>query len=113
MFVTKVQKSTPLLELHQLLFERVQCVYSVITLVEKGIYLYNGKELFHELPPVKHNIIDVTGAGDIICSFMGYYLWKEIDIIQVLRKATSIATRSVEYAGTYTIQPLDLFQTEL
>lgn len=109
----KVQKGTPLLELHQLLFEQVQCVYSVITLAEKGISLYNGTELFHELPPVKHNIIDVTGAGDIICCFMGYYLWQEIDIIHVLRKATSIATRSVEYAGTYTIQPLDLFQSEL
>jgi len=109
----KVTKDTPILKLHQLLFERVQCVYSVITLAEKGISLYNGTELFHELPPVKHNIIDVTGAGDIICSFMGYYLWREIDIIQVLRKATNIATRSVEYAGTYTIQPLDMFQSEL
>ena len=109
-----VPKTTPLLKLHQLLFEHVECNYSVITLAENGISLYNGQELFHELPPVKHNIIDVTGAGDIICSFMGYYLWQNnIDIHSILRMSTRIATRSVEYAGTYTIQPYDIFRSDL
>jgi D-beta-D-heptose 7-phosphate kinase/D-beta-D-heptose 1-phosphate adenosyltransferase len=109
----KVPKCTPLLTLHQLLHKKVQCEYSVITLSEDGISLYDGKELFHKTPPMKHHIIDVTGAGDIVCAFMGYYLWKENDISLLLQKATSIATLSVEHSGTYTIQPFDLLKIEL
>jgi len=107
-------KHIPILTIHQRLHEETECVYSVVTMSEKGITLYDGITLYHEQPTIQHQLIDVTGAGDIVCSILATYLGVSSPNIQeILRLATRIATRSVESPGTYTIQPRDIIEFEL
>lgn len=106
----KVPDGSSIEEVHNKIKEIVNCQYSVITLAEKGITLFDGTTLFHERPTVR-NIIDVTGAGDIVCSIISYFINSTTSLSKLLQLATRLATKSVEFPGTYTIQPSDL--TEL
>ena len=103
----QVDSSTPLLDLHKRMFSVVQPKYSVITLAENGTTLYDGVNMIHELPVVR-KIIDVTGAGDVVCAVLGAFLCDGGDPGKVLRMATRIATKSVEFPGTYTATRADL-----
>jgi D-beta-D-heptose 7-phosphate kinase/D-beta-D-heptose 1-phosphate adenosyltransferase len=106
-----LDRDTPVELLHKRIYEMIGCRYSVVTLAENGITLYDGKSLIHETPTV-HKIIDVTGAGDIVSSILGYYTPMSTDVRGVLKLATRIATRSVEFPGTYTIKRSDVELTE-
>lgn len=104
----QLEANTPLIELHKRMFELVGPKYSVITLAEQGITLYNGTTMIHE-QPAACKIIDVTGAGDIVCAIMGYFLCSPAAVpSKVLKLATRIATKSVEFPGTYTLTRGDL-----
>ena len=93
--------------LHRKMVTDIGCKYSVITLSEEGISLYDGARFYYEKPTI-HSIIDVTGAGDIVCSILSFFLCQSAAISDTLRTATQIATFSVEHPGTYIIQKSDL-----
>jgi D-beta-D-heptose 7-phosphate kinase/D-beta-D-heptose 1-phosphate adenosyltransferase len=105
--IFKFDTSKSLEDIHKYIFNTIHCKYSVITLAEKGITLYDGKEFMKETPLLR-NIIDVTGAGDIVCCILGYFLSTGTSPQKVLKLATHIATKSIEYPGTYTIQQSDI-----
>jgi D-beta-D-heptose 7-phosphate kinase/D-beta-D-heptose 1-phosphate adenosyltransferase len=94
--------------LHVKIIDMIKCKYSVVTLAEKGITLSDGTSILHEHVPEPLNIIDVTGAGDIVCAILSYYIPLDVPIDNVLRRAAQIATHSVECVGTYTIHPEDI-----
>ena len=105
----KLDATTQLLELHRRMAEVVGCRYSVITLAEQGITLYDGVRMIHERPIVR-KIIDVTGAGDVVCAILAYFLCGRgnPEPSAVLKMATRIATKSVEFPGTYTLSRADV-----
>lgn len=100
-------EDTPVEVLHRMLREKVGCRYSVITMSEEGISLNNGETTIHARPTV-HKVVDVTGAGDIVACILGYYVPLGVDLSDVIRMATTIATISVEHPGTYTITKGDI-----
>lgn len=100
-------EDTPDEVLHRMLREKVCCRYSVITMSEEGISLNNGEATIHARPTV-HKVVDVTGAGDIVTCILGYYVPLGVDLSDVIRMATTIATISVEHPGTYTITKGDI-----
>jgi D-beta-D-heptose 7-phosphate kinase/D-beta-D-heptose 1-phosphate adenosyltransferase len=102
-----VDKSSSIDELHATIYTQVHCRYSIITMAEKGITLYDGTTYYKETPTV-HSIVDVTGAGDIVCCILAYFLPLGYPIQKMLKLATDIATKSIEYPGTYTIRPDDI-----
>lgn len=104
----KMDRSAPILDVHKEILKTIGCRYSVITMSENGITLYDGKRIYHEIPEI-HKIIDVTGAGDVVCSMIAYFIWNSnIDVDTLLRITTGVATRSVEFPGTYTITQSDI-----
>lgn len=104
----QLDAKTPLIDLHKRMFELIGPKYSVITLGEHGITLYDGSSMIHERPAAR-KIIDVTGAGDIVCAIMGYFLCSPAAVpSNILQLATRIATKSVEFPGTYTLTRGDL-----
>jgi len=107
--IFKYDKSSSYELLHKHIYNEVKCKYSVITMAEKGITLYDGTTLLHEIPVV-HKIIDVTGAGDIVCSILAYFLSQGTEPSKIVKLATHVATKSIEYPGTYTIQREDIQQ---
>jgi D-beta-D-heptose 7-phosphate kinase/D-beta-D-heptose 1-phosphate adenosyltransferase len=93
--------------LHRKMVDSVSCKYSVITLSEDGISLFDGTAVYHERPTI-HSIVDVTGAGDVVCSVLAFFLCQGSSVSDAIKTATQIATFSVEHPGTYVIQPSDL-----
>ena len=56
-------------------------------------------------------IIDVTGAGDIVCSVFGV-LYSQIDDIELIIKiANHLATISISHLGVYVISDKDILDT--
>jgi D-beta-D-heptose 7-phosphate kinase/D-beta-D-heptose 1-phosphate adenosyltransferase len=98
-------------DLHRVIQDMIGCRYSVVTLAEQGITLFDGVNMFHERPNIR-SIIDVTGAGDIVCSVLSYFIHNTTSLPELLRTATRLATKSVEFPGTYTIQPSDLTEID-
>lgn len=97
--------------LHRKIQTITDCSYSVITLAEKGITLFDGTMLLHEIAH-SHAIVDVTGAGDIVCAVLGYLLGQGCtDLRMMIQIATRIATKSTESAGTYTLERHDIFDS--
>ena len=105
-------KFKSILDLHKHIYAIIGCKYSVITLAENGITLYDGDKMIQERSNV-HSIIDVTGAGDIVCCILGYFLSRSTSPKEVIQLATRIATKSVEHPGTYTITPNDILLSAL
>jgi len=95
---------------HRLLHEKLGCTASVITLSEDGISAYSKKEHHRYKEDVKE-IIDVTGAGDVVCSVLGAYypFIKDMDLL--IKIASHLASISISHIGVYTITPHDLLHT--
>jgi D-beta-D-heptose 7-phosphate kinase/D-beta-D-heptose 1-phosphate adenosyltransferase len=98
------QKST-LVHAHQQLQDLVKCKLSIITLSEDGISAYTDGMIYSYHEEVKE-VIDVTGAGDIVCSVISAY--HKIDIPILLRYASFYASISISHLGTYTITVEDM-----
>lgn len=105
--ITKSTNTTNLIDVHKELIRQVNCKYSVITLSEEGMTMFDGTSLFHETTDI-HKIVDVTGAGDIVCCLLGYFFPLEFEPQQIIKLAVHIATRSVEYPGAYVISKYDI-----
>lgn len=94
-----------LIEGHQQLHKMIQCKTSVITLSGDGISAYDSN--IHTCSTESKEVIDVTGAGDIVCSVLGV-LYPYLDIDMVIKIANYVATISVSHIGVYTITEMDI-----
>ena len=88
--------------------DKVQCKNVVVTLAEKGISFLNevNKYFLDETDPI--DVVDVTGAGDIVNSIISYYFPLLEDKEFVIKISSYLATKSVKYAGTYVITHEDI-----
>ena len=98
-------KKLSLLDAHCQLHELIHCTISVITLAEKGISAYANGQHYKYQEDVKE-VIDVTGAGDIVCSVLASY--RNLDIHTILRYASYYASVSISHIGAYVITPIDI-----
>jgi len=98
-----------ILEAHKQIKELVNCNTSVITLAGEGITSYNNS--LYKYKEESEEIIDVTGAGDIVCSVFGV-LYPQIDDIELIIKiANHLATISISHLGVYVISDRDILDT--
>lgn len=75
--------------------------YSIITLSERGIALYNNDEV-KIIPAIAKEVFDVTGAGDTVLATLGYALSNEMDIVSALSLANKAAAVVVGKVGSAT-----------
>jgi D-beta-D-heptose 7-phosphate kinase/D-beta-D-heptose 1-phosphate adenosyltransferase len=101
---------TPLCEAHERIHALMNCKTSIITLSEDGISAYSNQTIYHYRTDVKE-VIDVTGAGDIVCSILGVYYPYITDINILLQIASHLASISISHVGVYTITASDLIYT--
>lgn len=95
---------------HKSLQNILQCKMSVITLAGDGISGYYDNTHFKIKEDTK-DVIDVTGAGDVVCAVLGTY-YKHIDDKEMLLKiANHLASISVGHLGVYTVTNTDLINT--
>lgn len=94
-----------MIDAHRILHDMIGCTISVITLAENGISSYANGRHYHYKKDVKE-IIDVTGAGDVVCSVLATH--RAYDIETLLRYASDYASISISHLGAYTITQEDI-----
>jgi D-beta-D-heptose 7-phosphate kinase/D-beta-D-heptose 1-phosphate adenosyltransferase len=95
---------------HERIHDLVHCKTSVITLSEDGISAYSNQTEYTYKDDVKE-VIDVTGAGDIVCSVLAVYCPYITDMNILIRIASHLASLSICHTGVYTITQSDLLYT--
>jgi D-beta-D-heptose 7-phosphate kinase/D-beta-D-heptose 1-phosphate adenosyltransferase len=83
----------------------------VITLGHNGLYVWTGQHS-KLIPAVKNNVIDVTGAGDVVIAALAHYAYQNHNLISAAEKANRLAAVSVSKQGTYIVTPEDLKNVE-
>jgi len=96
-------------DIHTLVKKELKCDISVITLAQDGISWYKDTHIYHTLSK-KRDIIDVTGAGDIVLAILSLFYTK-LDIGKICCMSTYIASKSVEHLGTYQLTNSDIIES--
>ena len=96
-------------DMHNVIFDQINCKYSIITLGKDGISLSDKNNLF--ITSYESNeVIDVTGAGDIVTAIIGSF-FNKTDLKSILKLATYLGTLSVKKIGTYEISHNDILSS--
>jgi D-beta-D-heptose 7-phosphate kinase/D-beta-D-heptose 1-phosphate adenosyltransferase len=91
--------------------EKVETKNVVITLADKGIAFLDEKNNYFFNKTESIDVIDVTGAGDIVNTIISYYFSRTnllVDKEHIIKLSSYIATKSVKYAGTYIVKHEDI-----
>lgn len=97
-------------DVHKYINNTLGCKYSLITLSDRGLSLFNGNKLFSSNIESKE-VFDVTGAGDIVTAVVAVLLKScrtDNDIELLSKYANYLATKSVQHIGVYTLQFIDI-----
>ena len=94
-------------ELAKKLFEKIGCKYLLITNGEFGMFGYSNDyiEIKHDS---KIDVIDVTGAGDVVISILTYIFLLTNDFVCSIRIANYVAGKSVKSIGNYKFSIKDI-----
>jgi len=87
---------------------KIKSKYVVITLADKGISFLNSDKCYFYENNNSMDVIDVTGAGDIVNSIISYYFPSSTDKEYIIKMSSYVATRSVSHVGTYVVSPQDI-----
>jgi D-beta-D-heptose 7-phosphate kinase/D-beta-D-heptose 1-phosphate adenosyltransferase len=93
---------------HVSIHETLGCEASVITLSEHGATLFSqdSTDVLH-CANQPMDVIDVTGAGDIVCATLAYLYTIHENKHEILKLANALAMISVGHLGSYILQPRD------
>ncbi len=91
------------------LYQELELKYTVITLGEKGIFLWDGEEEFH-VQGKSRPVYDVTGAGDTVIAALAMALASQIPIQDGIELANYIASLVVEELGAVSFTPLEIME---
>ncbi|EAL5903406.1 bifunctional heptose 7-phosphate kinase/heptose 1-phosphate adenyltransferase [Campylobacter lari] len=75
--------------------------YSIITLSEEGIALFDEK--LHIIPAKALEVYDVTGAGDSVIAMLAYALALKVDIVKACELANDAAAVVVAKVGSVSV----------
>jgi D-beta-D-heptose 7-phosphate kinase/D-beta-D-heptose 1-phosphate adenosyltransferase len=96
---------------HQTIHDLLKCDLSVITMSGDGISGYTKERVHYHVAEDTKEIIDVTGAGDVVTSVLGVFYPFIKDITLLLKIANHLASISVAHLCSYTITETDLINT--
>jgi D-beta-D-heptose 7-phosphate kinase/D-beta-D-heptose 1-phosphate adenosyltransferase len=93
---------------HAAIYEQTRCTFSLITLAEDGMSLgWKGAagaiEHIHDKLEDSLEVIDVTGAGDVVLATVAYLWGFDIPYRRCLNIANRIAREAVMHCGTYVV----------
>jgi D-beta-D-heptose 7-phosphate kinase/D-beta-D-heptose 1-phosphate adenosyltransferase len=95
---------------HQIIKDKTRAKTSIITLGDQGISGSFEEDTFVNWKYESKDVIDVTGAGDVVNAILAFYFNQIPNKEIVLKLASYIATISVSHLGTYTIQYKDILE---
>ena len=83
----------------------------IITLGKRCMFLHTPK-VDMMLPTAVQNVVDVTGAGDVVLASIAYYVNQDKDLVSACKLANKLAGISVGYRGTHITTKQDLSKAE-
>lgn len=83
----------------------------IVTLGENGVMI-SSDEGDLTISADRHQVADVTGAGDVFVAVMTHYLNNGQSLIEACSKACKLASISVTKFGTYVLQEEDIRQVK-
>lgn len=92
--------------------KKTECSSVVITLGNDGISYSSEKDGFYRWKLNSKDIIDVTGAGDIVGTILAYYYPQKEDKKSVIQLSSYMGTISVSHLGTYILKLSDIIEAE-
>ncbi|EID4796939.1 D-glycero-beta-D-manno-heptose-7-phosphate kinase [Campylobacter lari] len=81
--------------------DNLNLAYSIITLSEEGIALFDEK--LHIIPAKALEVYDVTGAGDSVIAMLAYALALKVDIVKACELANDAAAVVVAKVGSVSV----------
>ncbi|MDQ6960932.1 MAG: D-glycero-beta-D-manno-heptose-7-phosphate kinase [Mariprofundaceae bacterium] len=96
-----INSDEQVLAIAQALHQRLHLQYTLITRSEKGMSLYDGKQLQH-IPTAACDVFDVTGAGDTVIAVLTSCLVRGDSILEAVKIANRAAGVVVAKVGTAT-----------
>ena len=94
--------------------EEIHNLYKFETIIitdSGGSIIISSPEFKGEIYPDKHQVSDVTGAGDVFIASLVHFLNKGKSIVESCKKASKLASISVTKFGTYVLTQEDIAQT--
>lgn len=90
----------------EIIKQKINCKNIIITCGENGIYMNDISN--HITHKNKINVIDVTGAGDIVLTILAYIYLLKKDLYLACSIANCIAGKSVQTIGNYNINKAEI-----
>lgn len=87
------------------------CQNCLLTLGEEGLVFNNGKTLYC-VPASKNDVIDITGAGDVVLAGLIYYHLMGYQMSECANFANYCGQVKVRNCGTYAITKYDILMYE-
>lgn len=92
---------------HKQLWTQTGCKWSLITMAEDGMSLGAEDGRRYSQAADRLEVIDVTGAGDVVLAVMAY-VWGQVCPQTALILATYLAKAAVMHCGTYVVRLADI-----
>lgn len=89
-----------------IIFDKIQCQNVLITRGKEGMILNNiSTTITHEQ---NFDLVDVTGAGDVVLSVLVYYYLKHNNLYEACKVSNYIGGKSVTVLGNYLVSENDI-----
>jgi D-beta-D-heptose 7-phosphate kinase/D-beta-D-heptose 1-phosphate adenosyltransferase len=101
---------------HEVIHSVIGCTDSVITLSEQGMSLFQSAQSQSQAMEAIHcanqpmDVIDVTGAGDVVCATLAYLYPIYPDKHEIMKLANILAMISVGHLGSYVVRLQDFIR---
>lgn len=95
----------------QNLYRKVNCKYLLVTKGSEGMIGFDGTNIFNHTHKNKINVVDVTGAGDIIISVFSFIFLLTNDFDFSCRISNYIGGISVQHLGNYKFELKDIIKS--
>jgi D-beta-D-heptose 7-phosphate kinase/D-beta-D-heptose 1-phosphate adenosyltransferase len=102
----QIKDDDSLLKAIKKLKDECKLKYSIITLSEDGIALYEDELL--KVPTVAKDVFDVTGAGDTVIASIAVSLVEGKSIVEAIEFANKAAAVAVSHIGCYAVKKEDI-----
>ena len=86
--------------------DKIECSNILLTRGKEGMILNNIYNKIEHSSII--NLVDVTGAGDIVLSVLVYVFLKDKNLLKACKIANYIGGKSVGVIGNYTVSPNDI-----
>lgn len=106
----KISKCNNIEKIIEIINQNVQCKNLLITRGKEGMILNSISNKIEHNSII--NLVDVTGAGDIVMAVLVFIFFKQNDLYKACKYANFVAGKSVSVIGNYSVSIDDIYEYE-